>query len=214
MGGMDDVWHVDGTLEPIAFDGFADDRWPLELATLAIERWSSPGDWVLDPFAGLGTTLFAAAAIGRRAIGIEPNPQRLAYVQPRLAPPNRIIAGTAQSVDPATLPPIGLLLCSPPYPTVHLADDPWGPTYFDDMAAIFSRQATAPAADARIVVEVSNIRTEDGFRPLIAQFSSLLSAIFPQIDEVARINQSTWPAGPGTGWSSLLVFAPGAPLVR
>jgi hypothetical protein len=210
MGGMDDVWHVDGTLEPIAFDGFADDRSPLELAARAVERWSSPGDWVLDPFAGLGTTLFAAASLNRRAIGIEPNPERLSYLQSRLPAPHRIIPGKAQAVDPATLPPIGLLLCSPPYPTVHLADDPWGPTYFDDMAEIFSRLAVALAGDARVVVEVSNIRTADGFRPLIAQFSSLLGAIFPQVDEVARINRSGWPAGPGTGWSSLLVFAPPA----
>lgn len=205
---MDDVWEVDGTLEPIAFSGYAEDRAPLELAMRAVERWSAPGDWVLDPFAGLGTFLAAAARLDRRAIGIEPAPERLDHLRRHFAPPHRIIAGKAQTVDLTGLPPIGLLLCSPPYPTVDLADDPWGPGYFDDMAAIFARLGRTLRPDGRIVVEVSNIRSEDGFRPLIAQFSTLLGALFSPRDAVLRVNRSAWPAGPGTGWSSLLVFAP------
>lgn len=36
-----------------------------------IEAYSGPGDWVVDPFAGGGTTLVEALALGRNALGID-----------------------------------------------------------------------------------------------------------------------------------------------
>ena len=44
---------------------------PVELAERVIRACSRPGDVVLDPFAGSGTTAVAAVACGRRAIGVE-----------------------------------------------------------------------------------------------------------------------------------------------
>ena len=44
---------------------------PLALVNRFIALHSMPGDVVLDPFAGSGTTLVAAKQLGRRAIGIE-----------------------------------------------------------------------------------------------------------------------------------------------
>lgn len=44
-------------------------QWPIELPMRILSR--TPGDVVLDPFMGSGTTLRAAKDLGRKAIGIE-----------------------------------------------------------------------------------------------------------------------------------------------
>ena len=45
-----------------------------QIARQAIELISSPGDLVLDPYVGSGTTLLEANLIGRRSLGIDLNP--------------------------------------------------------------------------------------------------------------------------------------------
>ena len=208
---LDKDWiALDGRLEPIDFVGFADDRSPPELAEMVLEAYSKPGDWILDPFAGLGTTLLSAQRLGRTAIGFEPNPARHAWVNARLSAPNRIINEQVQSLAGHDLPRFQLASTSPPYPTVRLEDDPWGPTYFEDMAAIFAQVADRVVPDGYIVVEVSNILTEDGYRPLVGQMAEALGKVLRLEREIARVNMSDWPAGPGFGHSALLIFRPQA----
>lgn len=48
---------------------------PFWLARDLIQSWSNPGDTVLDPFFGSGTTGKAAELLGRKWIGIEVNPE-------------------------------------------------------------------------------------------------------------------------------------------
>lgn len=44
---------------------------PVELMKLCVLRYSEPGETVLDPYMGSGTTLVAAKTLGRKAIGVE-----------------------------------------------------------------------------------------------------------------------------------------------
>ena len=45
------------------------------LARRAIESYSEPGDLVVDPMCGIGTTLVEASDLGRRAVGVELEPR-------------------------------------------------------------------------------------------------------------------------------------------
>ena len=69
--------------EKIAFEHPA--IFPEALARDHILSWSNPGDVVLDPFSGSGTTAKMARETGRRFIGIEVNPEYVEISRIRLA---------------------------------------------------------------------------------------------------------------------------------
>jgi len=51
-----------------------------------IRQLSVPGDIVLDPFCGCGTTLVEAKLLGRSSIGIELNPEYVKMAEERIRP--------------------------------------------------------------------------------------------------------------------------------
>lgn len=57
----------------------------LEVMKWCLELYSKPGDLVLDPFMGSGTTGVACAVLGRKFIGIERDPQYLDIAKRRIA---------------------------------------------------------------------------------------------------------------------------------
>ena len=59
-------------------------RFPAQLARDHILTWTSPGDLVIDPMVGSGTSL-RAADLERRAIGIEINPAYCDLIRQRMA---------------------------------------------------------------------------------------------------------------------------------
>ncbi len=58
---------------------------PLALLDRVVAAASSPGDLVLDPFAGSGTTGVAATRAGRRFLGVEMDPAYLSLASRRIA---------------------------------------------------------------------------------------------------------------------------------
>lgn len=75
------VWTI-GT-KPLKDAHFA--TMPPELARRCILAGSKPGDTILDPFAGAGTTGFVAKEHGRNFVGIELNPEYIAIAERRMS---------------------------------------------------------------------------------------------------------------------------------
>lgn len=69
--------------DAVAFDHPA--IFPEKLAKDHVTSWSNPGDVVLDPFSGSGTTLKAAKELNRQFVGIEINPDYCKIAESRLA---------------------------------------------------------------------------------------------------------------------------------
>ncbi len=60
---------------------------PVELPSWFIKLFTQPGDLVLDPFLGSGTTAVAAQSLDRNYVGVELSPEYVALAQERLRPP-------------------------------------------------------------------------------------------------------------------------------
>ena len=61
-------------------------RLPIDFAFSVVSDFTHPGDSVLDPFAGRGSSIYVAAAYGRSGLGIEINPVGWLYGRVKLAP--------------------------------------------------------------------------------------------------------------------------------
>lgn len=57
---------------------------PIALLLRIILSSTNPGDIVLDPFAGTGTTLVVAEQLGRKSIGIELDPENVKCIKDRV----------------------------------------------------------------------------------------------------------------------------------
>ncbi len=79
-----DVWefpnvknnHVEKTVHPCQF--------PVELVERLVLSMTSPGDSVLDPYMGVGTTVIGAALHGRKGLGCDIIPEYVAIARQRL----------------------------------------------------------------------------------------------------------------------------------
>lgn len=94
-----DTWYVSrvcGTFKERA--GWHGCQMPERLLGRIIEACSSPGETVLDPFGGSGTTLVVAKKLERRFLGFELSPEYCRQIEERLdaaAPGAALVGGDA-----------------------------------------------------------------------------------------------------------------------
>ncbi len=103
-----------------------------------LRRYTKKGEWVLDPFAGSGTTLVESQRLGRNCLGIELQPEIASYSQDLIVQElnpfevtSRIAVGDSTSLDYTRLlaeagqSAVQLVIMHPPYfDIIKFSDDP------------------------------------------------------------------------------------------
>jgi DNA modification methylase len=149
-------------------DGEVDDvHFTEALAESVIADTTQPGDVVLDPFAGYGTTLAVAERLGREAVGVELLADHVELVRARTSGRARVLHGDARRLSELVEGPVDLVLTSPPYMatvrhpenplTGYATDDGDYPTYLGELGSVFAQVATLLRPGGHAVVNVANI---------------------------------------------------------
>lgn len=150
-----------------------------------LERYTRPGDLVVDPFCGGGTTLDVAASLERRARGFDLNPQR-----------EDVEEADARSL-PLSSGEADFAFLDPPYSThLEYSQAPgcigdlsaFDEAYFEAMAAVFQEVDRILADRRYLALFVSDsFKRKRGFVPIGARFSGMLEQLFRPVDHVAVV---------------------------
>lgn len=169
-----------------------DIKYPESLVRHFVGQYSRKGQSVFDPFAGLGTTLFVAEDMGRKAYGIEADPQRHEWVAGQLDNWMGLQLGDSAAIARMGFPKMDFIMTSPPYMP---ASDLYNPLvggnpaqagydrYLKRMALIFSRLTDVAKRGAHLVVHVDNIQGRR-FTPLVRDIGTAVARSWRQSDEV------------------------------
>ena len=198
---------------------FADDdvRFSEELVGFFVERLTDPGDVVLDPFAGFGTTLVAAESLGRDAFGVEFDSERATFIRSRMRAPDRLFTADARELDTLPIPPVKLAITSPPYSSPgdpeealsgYRAPNPGYDRYLDDLQRVCRSVGSLLTPDGWLVIEAANLRHPDRVETLAWDIADAVGEVLPFAGEIAVRWEPTY--GYGYDHSYCLLFSPPA----
>ena len=134
-------------------------------------QFTKPGDVVLDPFMGFGTSLIVAERLERTCYGIEFDQKRQQYVQSLLSRPKLALHGDSTKLSTLPIPAIDFSITSPPYMGKTHTENPFTAystvgggynEYLKDLSKIYGQLADKLKPNGHAVLEVSNLKHEDG----------------------------------------------------
>ncbi|MEW5871105.1 MAG: class I SAM-dependent methyltransferase [Chloroflexota bacterium] len=154
--------------EPLPPDLQGDDvRYAPALVRHFLQEYTRPGERVIDPFAGLGTTLVVAEGMGRLPYGIEIDERKAAYCRSRLAHPENLVHGDARRLLSYDLPICDFSMTSPPFSTLEEASDPLSDyrvdgrgykAYLRELRQIYAQLAQRMRPAGTVVIEAANLK--------------------------------------------------------
>jgi tRNA G10 N-methylase Trm11 len=163
-----------------------DVRYSGSLVRHFLEAWTTEGDVIFDPFAGYGTTLRVAEAMGRVPYGVEFDARRCEYVRSQLRHQNNLILGDSRQLATYALPPFDLCITSPPYTQKDGRENPFTnystegggyEAYLRELEGIYAQVEGLMKPHARVVIEVSNLRGDEGVTTLAWDVARAVSRV-------------------------------------
>ena len=152
-----------------------------------LKEFSKDGDTVFDPFAGYGTTLLIAEAMGRVGYGIEYTKRKADYIRGLLKQPDNLIHGDSRFLLDYDLPPFDLCITSPPYTNKIDDENPFTDyserdyeysSYLRDIKHIFALVAQLMKSSAHVVIEISNLKRNREVTTLAWDVAREVSQVF------------------------------------
>lgn len=153
-----------------------------------LRRYTEPGDLVLDPMAGSGTTLDVARELGRRGLGYDVNPTRedIFRVDARKLP---LEDGKAD-----------FIFIDPPYSThVEYSDDPrcigkldaGGGEYYEAMGLVIGEMHRVLVGGGYLGLYVSDSYVKGkGFYPIGFELFGMMRGLFEPVDIVSVVRHN------------------------
>lgn len=181
---------------------------PEQLAARLIEVFSFPGESVLDPFCGTGTTLLAAHRLGRRGLGIDISAEYLALTEQRLTAAGfsgyTLLEGSARHTVKLVDGPVDLCLTSPPYWNIlnqkrtadHKDVRHYGnknndlgviedyESFLDALTEVFGDVYSVLRPKGYCCIVVMDLRKKDRFYPLHMDLSQRLTGLGFTLDDM------------------------------
>lgn len=132
-----------------------DNRNPEMLIEYFLKEFTKKGDKVLDPFAGLGTTLLVSEELGREGFGLEKDEKRFNYIKSQIKNKKNIILGDSSKLLSYKLPKFDFSFSSPPYQS---SEDEGYEGYISNLGKIYSNVGELANKGSYVVIEVSNLK--------------------------------------------------------
>ncbi len=143
-------------------------RMPENEVRFFLEKYTQPGDKILDIFAGFGTSLIVGEELGRIPYGIEYDKPKWEFIRDRLSEENKnnIIHGDSRLVLQYDLPLMDFFMTSPPFtyqeaihaPLTGYESHGTYEEYLQGIHDIFRDLSAVIKPNGFLVVEVSNLK--------------------------------------------------------